>query len=126
MNESDPVLFWCSFRGGDGAVNLEDEKMRVIIDYYAHNFPVPYSIQPAPIKRWQTARHDDRKLRVVRDGKVAFTVIVSSSLLSDACPNPTKLSKLLKGKMMAEKLRGFPEFRLNHYELGTGEAAEYG
>ena len=95
-------------------MNLEDEKMRVVIDYYSHNFPVPYTIQAARIKRWQSLRHDDRKLRVIRDGKVAHTVIVSSSLLSNARPNPTELGELLEGNMIAKKSGRLPEFPLNH------------
>ena len=107
-------------------MNLEEEKMRVIIDYFSDNFPVPYCIQTKSVTRTQRTIHDDWTLRVLRDGKVAFTVVVSSALLSHASPSPTKLGELLEGESITDKLRHSAQFRLNHYELGTGEAAEYG
>lgn len=100
-------------------MNIEEEKMRVIIDYFTEHFPTPYTIEAVPIKRPQTTMPDDRKLRVLRDGKVAFSVIVSSALLSDVSPSSTRLVELLEEKLIADKLRRSAEFRLNHYELGT-------
>ncbi len=100
-------------------MNVEEEKMRVIIEYFADVFPLPYAIEAVPIKRPQSAIHDDRKLRVLREGKVAFTVVVSAALLSDPNPTADKLGELLEEKDIADKLRRSAEFRLNHYELGT-------
>lgn len=100
-------------------MNLEEEKMRVIIEYFSEHFPSPYIIEAVPIKRPQSPMPDDRKLRVLRDEKVAFSVIVSSALLSDASPSPTRLVELLEEKLIADKLKRSAEFRLNHYELGT-------
>jgi hypothetical protein len=62
--------------------------MRVIIEYFFEHFPSPYTIEAVHIKRPQSTLHDDRKLRVLRDEKIAFSVIVSSALLSDASPSP--------------------------------------
>jgi hypothetical protein len=100
-------------------MNIEEDKMRVIIDYFSEHFPSPYTIEAVPIKRPQSTMHDDRKVRVIRDGKVAFSVIVSSALLSDVSPSPTRLVELLEEKLIADKLKRSAEFRLNHYELGT-------
>jgi hypothetical protein len=100
-------------------MNLEEDKMRVIIEYFAEHFPSPYTIEAVPITRPQSAMSDDRKVRVLRDGKVAYTVIVSSALLSDVSPSPTRLAALLEEKLIADKLKRSAEFRLNHYELGT-------
>ena len=100
-------------------MNLEEDKMRVIIEYFTEHFPSPYILEAVPIKRPQSAIRDDRKLRVLRDGKVAFTVIVSAALLSDANPTPDMLNNLLEEKDIVDKLRRSAEFRLNHYELGT-------
>jgi hypothetical protein len=100
-------------------MNLEEEKMRVIIEYFSEHFPSPYTIEAVQIKRPQSTMHDDRKVRVLRDGKVAFSVIVSSALLSDVSPDPTRLVELLEEKLIADKLKRSAEFRLNHYELGT-------
>jgi hypothetical protein len=100
-------------------MNLEEDKMRVIIEYFAEHFPSPYTIEAVPIKRPQSLMHDDRKLRVLRDSKVAFTVMISSALLSDVSPGPTRLAELLQEKSIADKLTRSAEFRLNHYELGT-------
>ncbi|MCE3222855.1 MAG: hypothetical protein K0S58_1035 [Nitrospira sp.] len=100
-------------------MNIEEEKMREIIDYFSEHFPGPYTIEAVPIRRLQSTIHDDRKLHVLRDRKVAFTVIVSSALLSDVNPSAEKLAELLKVKTIADKLNRSAEFRLNHYELGT-------
>ena len=100
-------------------MNIEEEKMRVIIEYFSAHFPSPYTIEVVPIAMPQGTMPDDRKLRVVRDSKVAFTVIVSSALLSDASPSPARLAGLLQEKLIADKLKRSAEFRLNHYELGT-------
>ncbi len=100
-------------------MNIEEEKMRVIIDYFSKHFPPPCTLEAVPITQPQSALHDDRKLRVFRDGKIAFAVIVSSALLSDPSPSPTRLIELLEEKLIADRLKRSAEFRLNHYELGT-------
>ena len=100
-------------------MNLEEDKMRVIIEYFSEHFPSPYTIEAVPIQRPQSTMHDDRKLRVLRDGKVTYSVIVSSALLSDTSPTPARLVELLEEKSIADKLKRSAEFRLNHYELGT-------
>ena len=105
-------------------MNIEEEKMQVIISYFSNEFPKPYEIESVPIKRPQHVIHDDRKLRVLCDRKVEYTVWVSSALLSDAHPSPAKLSELLREKSVSDKLRRSAEFRLNHYELGTDELNE--
>ena len=100
-------------------MNTEEEKMRVIMEYFAEHFPSPYVLEALPFKRPQRTLRDDRRMRVLRDGKVAFTVIVSSSLLSDASPSSAVLAKLLEDKCITDRLTRCAEFRLNHYELGT-------
>ncbi len=83
-------------------MSIEEEKMRVIIEYFAEHFPTPYTIEAVPITRPQSTMHDDRKLRVLRDGMVAFSVIVSSALLSDVSPDPTRLVELLEENLIAD------------------------
>lgn len=100
-------------------MNEVEEKMRVIIEYFSAHFPSPYTMEVVPIHRPQGSMPDDRKLRVLHDSKVAFSVIVSSALLSDVSPDPTRLAELLEEKQIADKLKRSAEFRLNHYELGT-------
>ncbi len=100
-------------------MNEAEEKMRVIVEYFSAHFPSPYTMEVVPIHLPPRSMPDDRKLRVLLDSKVAFTVIVSSALLSDASPSPTRLAELLHEKMIADKLKRSAEFRLNHYELGT-------
>jgi hypothetical protein len=107
-------------------MNIEEEKMQVIVNYFSNEFPEPHSIEAVPIKRPQHVIHDDRKLRISRNRKVEYTVVVSSALLSDAHPSPAKLGELLVKKSVADKLRRSAEFRLNHYELGTDEPSEHG
>ena len=100
-------------------MNMEEEKMRVIMEYFAEHFPTLYVLEALPFKRPQRTLRDDRRMRVLRDGKVAFTVIVSSALLSDVSPSSPLLAKLLEEKLITDRLTRSVEFRLNHYELGT-------
>ena len=69
-----------------------------------------------------------RRHRAIDLCLIAISLVTGacSALLSDASPSSLRLGELLEGEAITDKLRRCAQFHLNHYELATGEAAEYG